>query len=164
MAPGGELFAQLLEVFDDAVVHDGDAIVHVRMGVALDRLAVRCPARMAKPGAPLQRLIRKPQLQVLELALGATPVQMAVLDGGDTRRIIAAIFEPAQRIHESASHRIRSEYADDAAHGSLLASKRASSDNGKLPARVACKRRAGPMPAPCRPRGRAGKSRRHAAN
>src|SRR6516162_6564811 len=77
-------------------------------------------------------MIRKPQLQVLDLALGATPVQTAVLDGGDARRIIAAIFEPAQRIDESASHRIRSEYADDAAHGS---STGASSDNGKMPPR-----------------------------
>jgi hypothetical protein len=41
----------MLPVFDDAVVHDGDAIVHVRVRVALDRLAVRCPVRMAKSKA-----------------------------------------------------------------------------------------------------------------
>src|SRR5262249_31609596 len=68
-------------------------------------------------------MIRKPQLQVLELALGATPVEPAVLDGGHPRRIIAAIFQPAPRIHEGAGHRFRAEYADDAAHGSFLASK-----------------------------------------
>jgi hypothetical protein len=68
-------------------------------------------------------MMRKPQLQVLELALGATPVETAVLDGGNARRIIPAIFQPAQRIDESTGHRFRSEYADDAAHGSFLASK-----------------------------------------
>src|SRR6516225_6939224 len=89
-------------------------------------------------------MIRKPQLQVLELALGATPVQTAVLDGGDARRIIAAIFEPAQGIDESAGHRIRSEYADDAAHGSFLASNRGFFRQRQNAASVACKPRAGP--------------------
>ena len=43
-----ELLAQLDEVLDDAVVHDGDAprAVDVRVGVLLARLAVRRPARV----------------------------------------------------------------------------------------------------------------------
>ncbi len=116
VALGGELVAQLLEVLDDAVVHDGDAIVHVRVGVALDRLAVRGPARVAEAGAPLQGMVGEPQLQVLELALGAPAIEMAVLDGGDTCRVIAAIFEPPQRVDEIARHRLLPENADDAAH------------------------------------------------
>ena len=117
VALGGELLAQLLEVLDDAVVHDGDALVHVRMGVALDRLAVRRPARVADAGASLQGLVGEPQLEVLELALGAPAVEMAVLDGGDAGGIIAAIFEPPQRVDEIARHRLLSKNADDAAHG-----------------------------------------------
>ena len=123
VALGGQRVAQLLEVLDDAVVHDGDALVHVRMGVALGRAAVRRPARVADAGAPLQRLVGEPQLQVLELALGAAAVEMAVLDGGDAGRIVAAILEPPQRVDEIARDRLRSENADDAAHAAFLASK-----------------------------------------
>ena len=109
VALGGELVAQLLEVLDDAVVHDRDALVHVRMGVALDRLAVRGPARVADAGAALQGMVGEPQLQVLELALGAAAIEVAVLDGGDAGRIIAAIFEPPQRVDEIARHRLLSQ-------------------------------------------------------
>ena len=116
VALGGELVAQLLEILDDAVVHDGNALVHVRMRVALDRLAVRRPARVAEAGAALQGMVGEPQLQVLELALGAAAIEMAVLDGGDARRIIAAIFEPPQRVDEIAGDRLLSKNADDAAH------------------------------------------------
>ena len=120
VALGGQRLAQLLEVLDDAVVHDGDALVHVRVGVALDRLAVGRPARMAEAGVPLQRMVGEPQLQVLELALGAAAVEMAVLDGGNARRIIAAILEPPQRVDEVARHRLLPEDADDAAHALSL--------------------------------------------
>ena len=116
VALGGELLAQLLEVLDDAVVHDGDALVHVRVGVALDRLAVRGPARVADAGAALQGLVGEPQLQVLELALGAPAIEVAVLDGGDAGRVVAAIFEPPQRVDEIARHRPSAKNADDAAH------------------------------------------------
>ena len=129
VALGGELVAQLLEVLDDAVVHDGDALVHVRMGVALDRLAVRRPARVAEAGVALQRMVGEPQLEVLELALGAPAVEMAVLDGGDAGRIIAAIFEPPQGVDEIAGDRLRSKYADDAAHASFPPPRSACSDS-----------------------------------
>ncbi len=58
-------------------------VVHVRMRVALRRAAVRRPARVADAGVALQRLLGEPQLQILELALGAPALEMAVLDGGD---------------------------------------------------------------------------------
>ena len=50
VALGGQLGFELAEVLDDAVVHDRDLAVHVRMRVALGRAAVRCPARMADAG------------------------------------------------------------------------------------------------------------------
>ena len=115
---GGQLLPQLLEVLDDAVVDDRHALVHVRVGVALDRLAVRGPARVADAGAALQRLVGEPQLQVLQLALGAAAIEVAVLDGGDAGRIIAAILEPPQRVDEIARHRLLPENANDAAHAS----------------------------------------------
>ena len=103
VALGRELLFQLLEVLDDAVVHDGDALVHVRVGVVLDRPAVRRPARVAEAGAALQRLVGEAQLQVLELAFGAAPVEAAVLHRGDAGRIVAAIFEAAQGVDEVAA-------------------------------------------------------------
>ncbi len=124
VALGAELVAQLLKVLDDAVVHDGNAIVHVRVGVALHRLAVRRPARMAEARAALQGMVGKPQLQVLELALGAAPIEMAVLDGGNARGVVAAILEPAQRVDDLARHRLLPENADDATH--VLASEPAA--------------------------------------
>ena len=103
-----------------------DALVHVRMGVALDGLAVRGPARVADADVALQRLVGKAQLEVLQLALGAAAVQVAVLDGGDAGRIIAAIFEPPQRVDEVARHRLLSENADDAAHALVSCRARCS--------------------------------------
>src|SRR5581483_7052428 len=104
------------EILDDAVMDHGDAVVHVRVGIALHRLAVRCPARVAEAGVALQRVVGEPEGQVLELALGAAPLQMPVLDGGDAGRVVAAILEPPQRIDEVLGDRLLSQYADDAAH------------------------------------------------
>ena len=113
-----QLVRNSLEILDDAVVHHGHALVHVRMGVALHRLAVRRPARVADARTPLQGLIGEPQLQVLELALGAPAVEVAVLDGGDPRRVVAAVLEPPQGVDEVARDRLLPENADDPAHAS----------------------------------------------
>src|SRR5690606_27144672 len=113
---GDELVLQLLEVLDDAVVDHSDAVVHVRMGIALDRAPVRRPAGMADAGAALERLLQKPRFEIPELALGAAPVEMAVLHRGDARRIIAAILEPPERIDEVPCNGFRAKNADDPAH------------------------------------------------
>ena len=119
VALAGELLAQLLEVLDDAVVHDGHALVHVRVGVALDRLAVGGPAGVTETGAALQGLVGEPQLQVPELALGAAAIEVAVLDGGNAGRVIASVLETPQRVHEIARDRFLPENADDPAHGPI---------------------------------------------
>jgi hypothetical protein len=51
-ALGQQLVLQLLEVLDDAVVHDRHPVGGDRMGIALGRLAVRRPAGMADPIVP----------------------------------------------------------------------------------------------------------------
>ena len=79
--------------------------VHVRMRVALGRTPVRRPARMADAGVPLQRLLQQAAFEVAQLALGAAALEVAVLDGGDAGRIIAAILEPAQGVDEIGSDR-----------------------------------------------------------
>ena len=57
-----ELLAQLAEILDDAVVHDGHALGRMRVRVALARLAVGCPARMADADIAGQRLLRRAAL------------------------------------------------------------------------------------------------------
>ena len=101
----GQLRLELAEILDDAVVHDRDLAVHVRVRVALRRAAVRRPARVADAGVPLERLLEEPALEVAQLALGAAALQVAVLDGGDAGRVIAAVLEPAQRIDEVGARR-----------------------------------------------------------
>ena len=98
--------------------------VHVRMRVALDRRAVRRPARVADAGVALQRLLQQARLEVAQLALGAAALEVAVLDGGDAGRVIAAILEPTQRVDEVGRDRLLPENADDAAHASRSLSLR----------------------------------------
>ena len=78
-----ELFAQLAEVLDDAVVDDRHPVAGVRMRVGLVRLAVGCPAGMADAGGAGERVLLEPPLQVLELALGAPPRQVPGFQGGN---------------------------------------------------------------------------------
>ena len=80
---GGELLAQRLEVLDDAVVDDGEPGRSVRMGVGDRRLAVGRPARMSDADRPAERLGGEFGLEVLELALGAPPLEPAVFERRD---------------------------------------------------------------------------------
>ena len=118
VALGGELFLQLAEVLDDAVVDDRDLRAHVRVRVAPCRTAVRRPARVADAGAPAQRLASQPRLEVAQLAFGATAAEAAVVDRGDAGGIIAAILEPAQRVDEIVRDGLLAEDADNSTHGS----------------------------------------------
>ncbi len=74
----------------------------VMCGCALRSVGRPCVAQRVWPmpvrpasGSVIRRLSR-----LRELALGAAALEVAVLDGGDAGRIIAAILEPAQRIDE----------------------------------------------------------------
>ncbi len=115
-ACGFQLGAQLGEILDDAVMHDRDALGHVRMGVALARLAMGRPAGVADAGPALQRLLGEQAFQVAQLALGAAALDMAVLHRGDAGRVIAAIFEAPQRIDEAVGDRRFSQDSNDSAH------------------------------------------------
>ena len=87
------------------------------MGVGFRRLAVRRPARMADADRPAKRRRRKLGLQVLQLALGAPPLQLAVLERRHAGRIVAAIFEPLQRVDNRARDRPGPENPDNSTHG-----------------------------------------------
>ena len=104
---GGELLAFRLKfgaqfgvVLDDAVVHDRYARGAVRMRVALGRRAVRRPARMADAGRAGQRQTIQHGGEIAKLALGSAALDVAVDQRGDAGAVVAAIFQPAQRIQD----------------------------------------------------------------
>ncbi len=111
-----QLVPQFPEILDDAVVHDGKPVGGVGMGVVFGRPTVRCPARVADPDGSRKRLAHEPLFQVLELALGATPRQRAVLQRRHARRIVAAVFETLERFDEKRCDRLAADDADNPAH------------------------------------------------
>ena len=54
--------------------------------------------------------------QALKLAFGAAAINAAVDQGGDTRRIVAAILEPLQAVEQQRRRGGAAENADDTAH------------------------------------------------
>ena len=114
-----ELFAQLAEILDDAVVHDRDPLGRVRMRVDLGRLAVGGPAGVADADRAGERLAGEPLLQVLELALGAPARQRAALQRRDAGGVVAAIFQALERIDELARDRLTPENSNDPAQSGL---------------------------------------------
>ena len=113
---GDQLFLQLAIILDDAVMHDRDVVGHVRVGVRFGRLAVRGPAGMADAGLAEQRRRFQPRLEIAQLAFGAAAAELALLNRGDAGGIVAAIFQPLQRIDQLAGDRSFAENANNAAH------------------------------------------------
>ena len=116
MALGGEFLAQRLEILDDPVVHDREAVARVRVRVPLGRLAVRRPAGVADADPAAERRALQLRFEVLQLALGAQPRHPAALQRCDARRVVAAIFQPLQRRDDLRRDRALSQNADDSAH------------------------------------------------
>jgi hypothetical protein len=52
----------------------------------------------------------------MQLALGTSAPQDAVIQGGDTRRVIAPVFEALERFDQMASDWLASDDSDDPAH------------------------------------------------
>ena len=90
----------------------------VACGCALLSVGAPCVAQRVwpMPMVPLERLAVQPRLEIAQLAFGAAARQRAVLERGDAGRIVAAIFEPLQRVDELPRHRLAAENPDNAAH------------------------------------------------
>jgi hypothetical protein len=113
-----ELLLEREEVLDDAVVDDDDVstAVAMRVGVVLVRLAVRGPARVAHAEAALERLLRQLRLEVRQLAFGAHDFHAAAVDDGDSRAVVAPVFELLQTADEYRHHITCADVSDDSAH------------------------------------------------
>ncbi len=132
-AGGADFPLQRLEILDDAVVDDGDAVGGVGMRVRLGRGAVRRPAGVADAGRAGERLSLQPCFEVAELAAGAAAHQLPLLERGDAGGIVAAIFQPFQRIHDQRSDRLASENSDNPAHGRIPRSGAGLDEDRLLP-------------------------------
>ena len=116
-ALGAELVLELAEILDDAVVDDGELLGRVRVGVHLVGPPVGRPAGVADADRARQRRLRELDLEVAELALGAPALEpAAVLERCDAGRIIAAVFEPLQRVDDLQRDGRLAQYSDDPTH------------------------------------------------
>ena len=123
---GGELVAFLDQLLFEAeivlhnpIVHDHNfpGAIAVRMRILFRGPPVRSPSCVADSGVPLRRVGRDDRGEVVELALRAHDLESAVLLHRDARRVVAAVLEPAQPIHQERERLPRTDVADDAAHG-----------------------------------------------
>ncbi len=95
-----QLFFQFLIILDNAVMNDGYAVGDVGVGVFLDRAAMGCPARMADADAAAEGLFFKFFGKVDKLAFCAAALQLAALQRGDARAVIAAVFKAFQPLDQ----------------------------------------------------------------
>src|SRR3569832_2928262 len=116
MALGHELGPQLAEVLDDAVVHDGDLGARMRVRVQLGRGAVGRPAGMADAGMAGQWVAVEHRAQIAELARRAAARDVPAHQGGDARRVVAAILETLECIEDDGRDVARARNADYSTH------------------------------------------------
>src|SRR5699024_8731030 len=112
---------ELLEVFNDAVVHDGDLLVAaiVRVGVLHRGLAVGGPAGVADAAGALHGAAAVGHItEHAQAALGLDDLDLArrVLHG-DAGRIIPAVFELGQPVQQDRRGLRSAGKAYDSTHG-----------------------------------------------
>ena len=117
-----QLFAQLGEVLDDAVVDDGDTTVAAGVGVSVNDggLAVGGPTGVADTAGSVAVDVGKLTLQARDLAHAADDVEvrrgaLAHLER-DARGVIAAILHTLEARDQDVLCNIRAGVADDSAH------------------------------------------------
>ena len=117
--PGGlQLFAELGEVLDDPVVDDEDApaAVGVRVSVDVRRAAVGRPAGVPDAEMPVRHVLVQPGDQVVDLGLGLGDARARPFEDGHACRVIPAVLEALEAVHEDRRGLAVTEVADDPAH------------------------------------------------
>ncbi len=94
VALGDQLFAQLAEILDDAVMDDRHARRGMGMGVGFGGRAMGGPAGVTDAGPARQRLLLQHRFQLGEFAGRAAALDLSAHQSGDAGGIIAAIFQP----------------------------------------------------------------------
>ena len=113
-----QVVAQGLVILDDAIVDERElvALVKVRVGILIRHAAMGGPAGVADAHGALRRLGQQEIGQVGNAAHALAHLHRPTLDGGDTRRVVAAVFEPPQPIQEDGSRLGLSDISNDSAH------------------------------------------------
>jgi hypothetical protein len=96
-----EIRAQCLVILDDSIVHNGHAVAgYVRVGVVRGRNAVSRPSGMRNAHGAGDRSRIDGILEDLNLTDGAQAGDPPVLDHGKAGRIVAAVLQATQTLHE----------------------------------------------------------------
>ena len=118
VALGGQVAAQALIVFDDAVVDDGDRTGDVRVGVAFAGHAVGGPAGVGDAGD--RPGVGRGGFEFGNPANRADTLDAGIRDDGQPGRVIAPVFELLQAFDENGNNVAAGCCRDDAAHGLVL--------------------------------------------
>ncbi len=115
-----QLVAKLLVILDDAVVDDRETVAgDVRVSVAFARDTVGCPTRMRNSDFAGGRRLLQGLGEHFDLADRAEPGQvLRAIEDGQARRVIAAILEPPQSLHQDGDDVALGDRSDDSAHSS----------------------------------------------
>jgi len=110
---------EIVVVFDDAVVDDGDVAgaVCVGVGVLLGGFPMRAPAGVADPA---DNIVPGGDGEFINFALGFVDRE-GVAGQGDTGGVIPAVFEVFESLMDDAACRFRADVAGDSTHDPWLA-------------------------------------------
>src|SRR5262249_31149798 len=115
----GELAPELGVVLDDPVVDDRDPFraVDVGVGVDLGRASVGRPPRVRDPDVAGERALGDRRLEGRDLADRLAQLDPAAVERGDSRGVVAAVFEAPERRDEDGQGHATTGVTDDPAHG-----------------------------------------------
>ena len=118
VALGFEEIAQLHEVLDYAVMHDGNLAraIRVRMRVRLGRATVRCPARVTDAASRGDIPVFDRLGQLFDFADTSHDADLVVRLDGDARRVVAAILELTQPFEQYVAYGSSASVTNDSAH------------------------------------------------
>src|SRR4029077_20122931 len=114
-----QLLLQLQIIFDDAVVHHDDlpGAVAVRVRVFFGGAAMRGPARVADSVSAFDGRFLKDFFEIAQFPGCAAQLQLAFRrDDGDSRRVVAAIFQLAQAFNDDGNDLLWPDITDNSAH------------------------------------------------
>jgi hypothetical protein len=103
VALGDELGLEGFKVFDDAVVHHGDApaLIEMRVGIEVGGRSMGCPSGVAEPDRSQGGFgLQQEGEAVIDLPLFLADFEFAIAEQSDPGTVIAAVFESAQTIED----------------------------------------------------------------
>ena len=118
-----EVFSQFFVVFDDAVMNDSDVVPrHMWMRIDLARHTVCRPARVRNTNFSVQRIFVERILQLLNFSYPPRTCDIAVVKDSNSSRIVAAILQPSEPVHQDRDNISFGHRADNSTHGLFLLS------------------------------------------